>query len=63
MYLNECLLTMPHNFCIPDCCKKGYRMIEVDGRVAKVSFHSFPDVTRSNLRNQWITAIRRDVGK
>jgi len=57
------VFTMTQNFCFPDCRKKGYRTIEVDGRVAKVSFRSFPDVIRSDLRKQWITAIRRDVGK
>ena len=54
---------MPHNFCAPLCSKKGYRIVLVDGKEAKVSFHNFPDHTKSDLRRRWILAIRHDVGK
>ena len=55
---------MPHNCCVPLCCKKGYRTVVLDGKEAKVTFHNFPDATRnSQLRKRWIIAIRRDVGK
>ena len=53
---------MPHNCCVPLCCKKGYRTV-VDGKEAKVTFHNFPDTTKKELRKRWILAIRRDVGK
>lgn len=54
---------MPHNCCVPLCCKKGYRTVVIDGKEAKVTFHNFPDATKNELRKRWISAIRRDVGK
>ena len=54
---------MPHNCCVPECRKKGYRTIVVDGTEVKVSFHTLPDETKTDLRKQWISAIRLDVGK
>jgi len=54
---------MPHNCCVPLCCKKGYRTALVDGKEVKVTFHNFPDATKSELRKRWILAIHRDVGK
>ncbi len=57
--------SMPHNCCVPDCCKKGYRSATIDGKEAKVTFHTFPPDNSANRskRRQWIHAIRRDVGK
>ena len=37
---------MPHNSCVPLCCKKEYRTVVVDGKEAKVTFHNYPDQAR-----------------
>ena len=39
---------MPHNCCIPLSCNKGYKIVIVDGKEAKVTFHNFPDATKAN---------------
>ena len=57
---------MTHSCCVPECRKKGYRTVIVDGKEVKVSFHKLPNTkkskAKSELRKRWIVAIRRDVG-
>ena len=53
---------MPHNCCVPECRKKRYHSVIVDGKEAKVTFHKFPPEYLAK-RRQWTHAIRRDVGK
>ena len=56
---------MLHSCCVPRCRKKGFRSVTIDGKEAKVTFHTFPPNSSANhtKRRQWIHAIRRDVGK
>ena len=51
---------MPHNCCVPQCHKRGYRSLTIDGIEAKVSFHTFPHDSLANRtkRRQWIYAIQ-----
>ena len=59
----SCLVSMPHSYCMPECVKKGYKTVTIDGRKVKVSFHNFPDETKRDLQCQWVHAIRHDIGK
>ena len=45
---------MPKNCCVPKCTKKGY----IEGK--KISYFKFPQ--EKHLFDEWIRAIRRDVG-
>jgi len=41
-----------HGLCVPEYCKKGYRMIVVYGKEVKVSFHKLSAILKSDLRKQ-----------